>query len=191
MQGNKNSDLTDLGVKQAEAIANSLSEIKAGTLISSDLGRAMETAQIISEKLKLGIVTNSGLRERNLGIMEGLTYNEFKEKHPDEYRHFFSVDQDYIVPKGESSRQRYERNIEAVEEIVRSYPGKTIVLIIHGGVLDSLIRKTLSIPLEAPRCFSIFNASINTISVTDEKWTLVKWGDIHHLKGMKTIDDWW
>jgi broad specificity phosphatase PhoE len=76
LQGTKNSPLTENGIKQAELVAEALSQQKFHRLISSDLDRALKTAAILNIYHHLQIEEEPALRERNFGIMEGLTRDE-------------------------------------------------------------------------------------------------------------------
>jgi probable phosphoglycerate mutase len=188
-QGHLDSNLSDLGKLQAQAIASALARVTFHALYSSDLGRAFETAKIIANHSNLQITVDSRLRERNLGISQGLTIQEFKLKYPEEYRNFVSRDIDYIIPEGESIRQRFERSIACAVELAFQHTGQRILLVTHGGILDSLFRKSLNLPLTEERTFSLYNASINEFSISNNSWKLDSWGNIHHLQTLDTLDD--
>jgi probable phosphoglycerate mutase len=188
-QGHLDSPLTDLGIKQAEALAVGLAEKNVEILYSSDLGRAMQTAKIIAKKLSLDIHTDIRLRERHPGLMQGLTKVEFAKKFSEEATRYNTGDPDYVLPEGESAHQRYDRGVECAEDLVSRHSGQRILLVAHGGVVSSLFYRALNIPLTEPRRFSLFNASINSFSISDDQWRLDTWGEIGHLKDTKTLDD--
>jgi len=188
-QGHLNSNLTILGIKQAETLANALSEIKFDHIYSSDLLRAFDTAKIISKKMNLEIKTDPRLRERNLGIMQGLTIAEFKEKFPEEYAKFISDDPDVPVKNGESKNEHFKRVKQCIVELGNRHIGENILIVTHGGVIEKIFRFALGIPLEAKRNFSLFNSSINTFTFQDNILFLKTWGDINHLKEIGTTDD--
>jgi probable phosphoglycerate mutase len=186
-QGQLNSDLSENGIKQALAIKNYISD-EYSFIISSDLGRAIQTAEIIAERYNYKIFLNPGLRERHLGIIQGLTMNEFKDKYPEEYNNFNSNNPDYIIPGGESAKQRYTRAINALNKIVNENNGKNLLIVTHGGILDSLFRYVLNLPINQKRSFSLINGSINKFSF-EKYWMLESWGEISHLKGLNPLDD--
>jgi probable phosphoglycerate mutase len=188
-QGHLDSPLTALGVKQAEAMAEGLAKRNIEILYSSDLGRALRTAETIGERLSLGVKTDSRLRERNLGLMQGLTKAEFAARFAEEAAKFNSGNPDYVLPGGESARQGYNRCIECVEDLAAQHCGQRLLIVAHGGTLDSLFRKALNLPLTEPRRFSLFNASINAFSITKGEWRLDSWGLVHHLGVVRTLDD--
>ncbi len=188
-QGQQNSDLTELGIQQAQAVADALEEYSFDAIYCSDLGRAVQTAEIIAEPHKLKLILDTRLRERHLGITQGLEYEQFKAKHPDVFRLSHSSDPDYVIPEGESIRQRTERAVACGNQIAQSHPGGRVLVVTHGGILDGLYRTTLGIPLTEPRRFSLYNAAINRFTIKNSAWQLNTWGDIHHLKDLDTLDD--
>jgi probable phosphoglycerate mutase len=122
--------------------------------------------------------------------MQGMTMAQFQARYPEECARFASGDADYVIPGGESRRQRHECSVAAAKEIAGRHAGQRIVVVTHGGVLQSLFRHVVGLDVAAPRRFSLYNASINTFTVTDGEWGLGRWGDTHHLKGLGTMDDW-
>lgn len=187
-QGHLDSPLTESGIKQAYALSDSLFGRGIEIIYSSDLGRAVQTAEIIGAKLGLKVNFNHQLRERHLGSIQGFTQKEFQRRYPREWETFDSGDPDYCFSGGESTRQCYERSITCVEELVQRHPGEKILVVAHGGVVNGLLYKVIGIPLCNPLRFSMFNAAINRFSVCDNSWRLDTWGEICHLKGMTTLD---
>ena len=183
------SPLTDDGIRQAHLLAEGLVGKNIDILFSSDLGRALQTADIIAKRLSLDIHVDSRLRERHLGITQTLTKEEFAEKYPEEAAQFNTEDPDYILPGGESARQRFNRCIDCAEDLARSNADKRILIVGHGGVLNSLFYKATNTPRTEPRRFSLFNASINSFCISDGQWRLDTWGEIAHLKDMRVLDD--
>src|SRR6266516_4712814 len=91
-QGHLDSTLTALGLEQTRALAERLSGCQCRALYSSDLGRARHTAEIIANKTGHRLLLDTRLRERHLGMFQGLVQSEIEEKFPDEYRLFKSGD---------------------------------------------------------------------------------------------------
>ena len=121
--------------------------------------------------------------------MLGMTKAEFRDRFPKECTRFDSGEPDYRLPGGESARQRYERCVAYCVELATHHSGGRILVVAHGGVLNSLFYHTLGLALTEPRRFALFNAAINRFSVSGEVWRLDTWGETSHLKGMTTLDD--
>src|SRR5918999_6281569 len=110
-QGHLDSPLTERGIAQAKALGERLARETFTALYSSDLGRALQTAQMIAAATGHKIVTDARLRERHLGIFQGLNGDEIRAKYPEEYRLHRTVGPDYGIPDGESVRQQVARNV--------------------------------------------------------------------------------
>jgi len=180
-QGHLDSPLTEKGLAQAEALGERLAREKFTLLYSSDLGRAVQTAQMISQATGHTIVTDARLRERHLGVFQGLNAEEIKERYPEEYRLHRTLGPDYVIPGGESVHQQVARNVACLKEVVEKHAGETIAVVTHGGVLSGLFRHIFSIPFQAPRRFEFVNASLNLFTYEEGHWMLRTWGDVSHL----------
>ena len=187
-QGHLDSPLTDQGIGQAKALGQRLAQEKFSALYSSDLGRAVQTAEMIAAATGHSVVTDTRLRERNLGIFQGLSGDEIKENFPEEYRRHRTLGPDYIIPTGESVKQQVARNILCLSEIAEKHFGQTVVVVTHGGVLSGLFRHTFSIPFAAPRRFEFMNASLNVFNYEQGSWFLQTWGDVSHLGVIGSAD---
>lgn len=187
-QGHLDSDLTARGIAQAKALGIRLAREHFTTLYSSDLGRAVHTARIIAASTGHEIVTDARLRERHLGIFQGLDGDQIRAKYPEEHRLHRTVGPDYVIPEGESVRQQVARNVSYLTQIAPKHLGETIVVVTHGGVLSGLFRHTFSIPFDAPRRFEFTNAGLNVFNYQESNWFLQTWGDTSHLCEVGTID---
>lgn len=188
-QGQANSPLTELGIRQAEAVRDALADEPIDTIVSSDLGRALQTAQIIAEPHDLRVIPEARLRERHLGVFQGLDKDSISERYPEEVRRYRSGDPDHVIPDGESARQRYERSTACLRELAKSHAGDTLVVVAHGGILRGAIEMVLDLPMNRKRRFSLYNASIARFSIFDGYWMMDSWGETWHLKDIGKFDD--
>jgi 2,3-bisphosphoglycerate-dependent phosphoglycerate mutase len=189
IQGHLDSPLNEEGRAQALLVGDCLTREHFARLYSSDLGRALQTAQAIADRSGLPVRTDTRLRERNLGVFQGLTGAECERRFPEHYGRFRARDPDHVMPGGESARRVYERVSEVFTVLAREHTGARLVVVTHGGVLDALYRFVQGVPLERRRDFTIFNASLNTVRCTDAHWTMERWGDISHLTRDAALDD--
>ena len=187
-QGHGDSPLTETGRNQVAALGRRMEAINFDALISSDLGRTRQTAAIIADCTGHAVQFDSRLRERNYGVLEGLTVPEIREKHAGVYDQFNTDDPDYILPGGESHRQHYQRNVAFFEELLTGKLGAKVAAIAHGGVLDSIFRYVAGLPLDQPRCYITTNASLTIVSHGNfygtTRWVIETWCDAAHLKGI-------
>jgi len=117
IQGHLDSELNEEGLAQALLVGERLAREPFDHFYCSDLRRALQTAQpIVKRSDKVPSVTPR-LRERNLGIFQGLTSEECQHKYPQEYRRFHRREVDHVMPGGESVRQLNARVSEFFDEL--------------------------------------------------------------------------
>jgi broad specificity phosphatase PhoE len=124
-QGQLDSPPTGRGIRQAECLADGLADGHVDIFFSSDLGRALHTAEIIAKRLSPEICTDLRIRERHHGIVQGSTRKEFADMYPDEAQRFFPGDHpDYVLPGRESARQLYDRSVQCAEDVALPLSGQ-------------------------------------------------------------------
>jgi probable phosphoglycerate mutase len=187
-QGHLNSVLSTEGLAQAQALAARLARERFDLLLSSDLGRTLQTASVIAMRTGHEIIVEPRMRERNMGIFQGLTPAEVEARYPREYARFTARDPDFAIPGGESTRQLLERCVACYTELAERHAGLTVVTVTHGGVLAVLYRHVKRMPLDAPRDFSVSNTGINRLIHRNGEWDLHTWGDVGHLQD-SGVDD--
>lgn len=115
LQGSKNSALTDLGKRQADNIAGKVCALVKDydfKVIVSPLGRAIQTAEIITSALGVSVdmtIVDPLLREQAFGFWEGMTYEEIKTRYPDQWESLQGDSWNYAPPGGESYRMISDR----------------------------------------------------------------------------------
>lgn len=175
------SALTPRGLAQARAVGERLGGEGIEALFSSDLGRTRQTLQPIIDATGLAAGFDVLLRERSYGEFEGRTYAEIEREFPEAWLRFKSRDPHFALPGGESLAQFQERVVAAFGSVVQQAGGRRVAVVTHGGVLGALYRHVNRLPLDAPREWSMFNASINRILVENGRWSVLRWGDVSHL----------
>lgn len=189
VQGHLDSPLTERGLRQAEAIAESFAGERIDLLLTSDLPRAARTAEAIGRRTGVPVTPEPRLRERHFGVFQGLTHAQMRESYPEAYRRWHDGEVDFAIPGGETRREGYRRVADWAADAVARYAGRRVVAVAHGGTLDYLFRYVLGLPLEAPRTWSLLNAGRNTFTIENGTWRLVSWGDVHHLRRLPTAED--
>jgi len=185
IQGQLDIGLNDKGRWQAERVGLALAEEAIDRIYSSDLSRALATAQAIAARAgnpaARTVQLHRGLRERAFGTFEGQTWAQIETDWPEESRRWRQRDPDFAPPGGETPLQVRERVAAAVETLAQPHLGQCIVLVAHGGVMDALYRLATRQDFSAPRTWELGNAAINRLLWTPEGLTLVGWGDTAHL----------
>ena len=184
IQGQIDIPLNSTGRAQALAMAFHAAHHNFHAIYSSDLGRAMETAQGLAERLGLEVKALPQLRERHFGIFQSLTAAEGAEKHPEAHVRYAARDPEYDFEAGETLHALSTRIIEGIEWMARHHVDQTIAAISHGGVLDIIYRKATGRTLEAPRDFKIPNCALNWFRIDAHGWHVETWGDRQHLENV-------
>ncbi len=133
--GHSPTPLSDLGKKQALITAEALSKEKIDVVYSSDLLRAVQTAEPLAEKLGLEVNKTKAFRERNVGVLEGLTFQESKQKFPKDYYALINRNINHKITGGESYRHLLKRGTNALKEIFSIHKGEKIVIFSHTGAI--------------------------------------------------------
>ncbi|MBC7798295.1 MAG: histidine phosphatase family protein [Pyrinomonadaceae bacterium] len=137
--GHWDTKLSDFGRLQAEVTGQYLARKSIKVVYSSDLSRAFDTAKPLADILKLKIETSNALRERNVGIFQGLTFEEAESRFPKEYAALSSRDFDYVLPEGESRRETLARASRKLNEIIEFHKGENVAVFSHTGTIGMLI----------------------------------------------------
>lgn len=183
IQGQIDIALNATGLRQAALAGRWLREAGVDALYSSDLQRAWATACAIGQAVGRDPVPVPEMRERRYGIFEGLTFPELKERHPESYAAYERRDPDYAFETGESLHQMFDRVTGKLMELAHAHFGHTVVVVMHGGVLDIINRFVRGNPLQQPRDFLIPNAGLNWVEWGGDAWSIAAWGDTRHLEG--------
>lgn len=184
IQGHLDIPLSPLGLAQAQRLAQALAGEPLDAIYASDLERARQTAAAVAERVGLPVQEDAGLRERGFGCFEGLSWSEIESRWPEQALRWKRRDPDFGAEGGERLRDFYARAVGAVERLAQAHPGQTLLLVAHGGVMDCLYRAGRRLALEAPRSWTLGNASINRLLYTPAGLSVVGWNDDLHLDGL-------
>jgi broad specificity phosphatase PhoE len=165
LQGWTDIPLNATGVRQARATALALADRDIGAVISSDLSRARETAELIAAELGIEVVTDPALRERNYGVAEGQRNSELDLQFDGRLDERWA-DPDFTFEGGETRRDVYLRLGAFLTELLTSLPPNEIVLVSHGGALRVARGFLEGFPVERLPVWSFDNGEIVTLEVS-------------------------
>jgi probable phosphoglycerate mutase len=190
MQGQLDTDLTDLGRAQAVAAAEVLAKRQPLAIVSSDLRRAHETAMSLGERCGMPVQVDTRLRETHLGDWQGLTHSQVDDIAPGA-RLAWRDDARWAPHGGESRIDVADRSRPLVAELVAGEPEwgadepeRPVVLVAHGGLIAALTAALLDLPVDSwPVLGGMGNASWAQLSghgpadaADDElRWRLDVW----------------
>ena len=124
IQGSSDIELNELGRQQAQALAHELEHVELDAVYSSDLARARATAEAVAAFHGLEVRVDPRLRERAFGSWEGLTREEIEPIRQEGH-------------DGETDEEVRERVLAAVQEIADRHPGEHVLVVAHGGCLNT------------------------------------------------------
>jgi broad specificity phosphatase PhoE len=188
-QGQLDSPLTARGLEQAQAIARRLQRTSFSALYSSDLGRALATANIAAKATGAKVEVDAGLRERHTGIFQGMTKAQMAAQYASEYAAYSADPHTYAIPGGESGQQRSERSVRVMNTLADRHADETIVAITHGGFLIGFFEHVLGLAPGNNWRFKRQNAAFNVFARVDGVWTLETWNDTSHLEALGSLDE--
>ncbi|CCH28295.1 hypothetical protein BN6_09660 [Saccharothrix espanaensis DSM 44229] len=141
--GRGNPPLTDVGRQQAEAAAARLAKLDGvAAVVSSPLGRAVETAAAVGRGLGVDVEVLDGLVETDFGGWEGLTFAEAAERDPELHGRWLG-DPSVAAPGGESFDVVHRRVRRARDEVITRFGGRDVVVVSHVTPIKSLLRMGL------------------------------------------------
>jgi glucosyl-3-phosphoglycerate phosphatase len=190
MQGQLDTDLSDLGRDQAVAAAEVLAKRQPLLIVSSDLRRALDTAVALGERSGLPVEVDTRLRETHLGDWQDLNHVEVDAKWPGA-RLAWRNDATWAPHGGESRVDVAERGLPLVRELIADQtewgtdePERPVVLVAHGGLIAALTAALLKLPVANwPALGGMGNASWVQLSghadadaeFDDIRWRLDVW----------------
>ncbi len=158
--GHTATPLSAHGKAQAEATAQALANEKFSAIYTSDLLRAVQTASPLARLAKLELQITDAFRERSVGVMEGLTFEEAAEKHPEQYQALLRRDLDHVLLGGESYRQMLDRASRKLDEAIETHRGGRIAIFTHTGTICILALHIMG-ALDAPKLKPVWIATSN------------------------------
>jgi broad specificity phosphatase PhoE len=135
-QGHSDRPLTELGRKQAHALADLVAAEDVEVIYSSPLIRALETARIVAAPAGLEVTTRDDLREVDTGSWSGLSRAEVRERFPDGFERWISGGAGW--EDGETYEEMAERVLAALRDIAAMHPEGRVLVVSHGGPIRAI-----------------------------------------------------
>ena len=175
-QGQTDIGLDDLGRAQAAAAAPILASLGPTAIVSSDLSRAADTADVLAKLTGLAVTRDPAFREIDFGEREGLTWAESYERFPEEMRRWWAGE-DVRISGGETRSETAERFSDALTGYVAAMgDNDTLVVASHGGAMRVGACRFLGLPRETwPVLGGFDNCHWAWLSDGRRGWTIEAW----------------
>ena len=182
MQGHWDGHVTELGVRQRDALAQRFKDIPIDAVYSSDLSRAVFTASAITGYHNIDIHLDKRLREFNVGPWEGVPFANVAWAYPDDLYNFMNRADLFHFEGAESFPEVQARAVEAITEIAQANPGKTLAVTSHGVTIRCMLTGILGIPLNDLNSVPIFaNTGVAKLLYDNGKFSAEYINDASHL----------
>jgi broad specificity phosphatase PhoE len=187
-QGHAALPLNRHGSTQAAATAARLRTLLPHALYSSDLLRAVQTAEPIAAACGLPIQRDHDLREIDVGQWQGLTPTELQQRFPQHMAEYARDPAGTVRLGGESYAQLQVRALRFLARLEQQQPPEaTVVIVSHGGTLRTMICDVLGLELRAFGRIWLDNGSISEIRIDNAGRRLVRLNDTAHLEQPPTV----
>lgn len=183
LQGTCNSNLTELGISEAKLLAESLKHVHFDKCYCSPLGRAVHTAEILTEGRDIPFETDQRMVEMSFGSWEGKDKATLLEVWPDAYRIFFEEPENYVPEDGETYQELFERVGSVIPMLLEEARDENILLVSHGvwiKVFINLVKNRPLAQLWAPPY--IHNTALTIMESDGKEFKMVLEGDTSHLR---------
>jgi len=188
MQGWGNSDLTALGTSQAKQLGEAFADIDFDKVITSPLGRTLETTKLIVGDRDLDVMIDENFKEMGFGPWEGKNPDVLKEQYPDQYYNFWHQAHNYgTIDGGESFttvQKRIEKGMAHILDAYDEKPNSKVLLVTHAMIIKLILLHIKGLPLERLWDNSVVHASSLTVVEVDENRNMkvIIENDVGHLE---------
>ena len=186
IQGQSDSPLTATGRLQASQVAKRVKSEGITHIITSDMGRTRETAQIIADECGCEIITEPRLRELNMGVLEQREIETLTPEEEQWRKSLIDGTDGGRIPNGESMEELYSRMFAALDYCRQLPEGSRPLLVSHGIALSTLLSRILGVPAYSERRLRLRNCSLSRVDYQNSPWLANGWivetaGEVTHL----------
>jgi probable phosphoglycerate mutase len=180
-QGVQDVPLSDLGRRQAQALAGALARRPLAAIYTSPLQRARHTAEAVAGATGAPLYSVHDLRELSLGEWEGCTVEEVRARPGDPYACWVRDPVVGMPPGGEPLAEVQARVVRVVGEIAAAHPnGDDVLLVCHGGIIGAYLAHCLALPLSSIWRLTLSNCSLSEVAPP----RVLSMNDTSHLAGV-------
>ena len=180
--GHTDVKLDALGLRQAERLRDRLATEKIDAIYSSELQRALTTAKIIASRHQVDVTAFAELREFNYGKIEGLNSEEVNQLYPELFKLRMQRSPNLRFPGGESLDELGNRVSKFVDKLKKHKAEEAILIVVHSGVLRTLICQLLEMELRHFYQFVPDLASLSILETHSQGAILSLFNDTSHLR---------
>src|SRR5512135_3297512 len=185
VQGIADPPLDDLGVEQANRLAERLKVQPITAIYTSPLQRARSTAEIIAQKFpSAAFAADDRLKEIDVGPLTGLVWEEIAAQHPEFAARWHEEGWAAAIDGAETQVAFRARVVASLNDIVEQQADQCVAVVAHGGTFNAYLSAYLELSLKRRSPFHFGNTSLSVIEVSGPLLEIVTLNDAHHLNGL-------
>ncbi|MBQ3725667.1 MAG: histidine phosphatase family protein [Selenomonadaceae bacterium] len=181
LQGNSDTHLSPEGFHQAITLSEHAPFHHVDAIYSSDLTRALSTANILAERFDLTVKVLPELRETDFGDWEGRFINDLFKESPKDFGKFFTDPERCHPPNGETFLEAQARVMIGIREIIANHDNQNVVVVSHGAAIRLILGAALDMPIHKMWAIAQFNMALNILRVDDGDLTVELMNSTEHL----------
>ena len=190
MQGHWDGEITALGRAENDLLAERFRDIALDAVYSSDLKRAVLTAEACARGKGIAVQTDRRLRELDLGVWETQFFGNVTYSVPEKVEKFLYSPGEWSVEGSETVYDVEKRAFEALIDIANAHPDQAVAVVSHGITLRCLMTRILGLPYTGEKLIPIFkNTSVTKLDYENGRFTAEWMNDASHLDGL-VLNDW-
>jgi broad specificity phosphatase PhoE len=178
IQGQIDIELDEIGLQQAQRIADRLEHEPITAIYSSPLLRAQATADAIAGRFSLPVTPDARLMEYNFGVISGMTWAEVTESHPELANRW--LEDPWAVPvDGSEGRVNFAARVtSAMQDICARHPAEHVAIVAHGGTFGIYLTAMLGLDLNRRHPFHFGNTSLSLVEMRE---------GVFHIHGLNNM----
>lgn len=158
--------LNEKGRRQVEVLTRTLAGTPLSAIYSSDLSRAIDTVTPLAQLHGISITKTPRLRERAMGILTGLSFEEVRTQYPELWRDLVERTPQAAPPGGESHDTLFQRVSSFLKELTEKHHGETLLISSHGVAINHMLRHLLGLQDHSKDLwFTIENTSVSRVEI--------------------------
>ncbi len=180
--GRRDAALSARGQREADAVARRLAADTVDAVLSSRLGRAQKTAEVIAARHGLEVQVTPDWEEADFGAWEGCTYAQVESAYPEAIRAWTGSPLTVSPTGGESFESVHRRVRAALRALLAEYRGKSVLLVSHGGPIRAALVEVMNAPLEVAIHLTIDSGGLTIVDDFDGHGVVVSLNERVHLR---------
>lgn len=183
--GHSETELTELGRRQAAALATRLRETPIDAVYTSDFSRAIVTAALAVDGRALPPHIDPGLRELHYGEWELQKERDVAKRYPEQHRLMRAEDPSWQPPGGETIGMVRARTFAALQRIAKAEQHHTVLIVSHGTAIHCMLAEVLGMAPSHTFRFDVANCGVSEVVMRRTTPVVASLNDTAHLAGLR------